>query len=51
VQNRTISNALLLTRIKSGEDKPNQCSKTITWCKLSFSIPTSSARTYVFIPI
>ena len=49
-QNRTSLNALLLTRIKIGEDKPNQCSKTITWCKylftLSFSIPTSSARTY-----
>ena len=49
-QNRTSLNALLLTRIKIGEDKPNQCLKTITWCKylftLSFSIPTLSARTY-----
>jgi len=49
-QNRTSLNALLLTRIKIGEDKPNQCSKTITWCKylftLFYSIPTSSARTY-----
>ena len=49
-QNRTSLNALLLTRIKIGEDKPNQCSKTITWCNylftLSFSIPPSSARTY-----
>ena len=49
-QNRTRLNALLFTRIKIGEDKLNQCSKTITWCKylftLSFSIPTSSARTY-----
>ena len=48
-QNRTSLNALLLTQIKIGEDKPNQCSKTITWCIcLHFfnSIPTSSARTY-----
>ena len=48
-QNRTSLNALLLTRIKIGEDKPNQCSKTITWCKylftLSFSILTLNART------
>ena len=32
-QNRTSFNALLLTRIKIGVDKPTQCSKTITWCK------------------
>ena len=35
-QNRTSFNALLLTRIKIGEDKPTQCSKTITWCKYFF---------------
>ena len=37
-QTRTSLNALLLTRIKIGEDKPNQCSKTITWCKYLFTL-------------
>ena len=36
-QNRTSLNSLLLTRIKIGEDKPNQCSKTFTWCKYFFN--------------
>ena len=46
-QNRTSLNSLLLTRIKIGEDKLNQCSKTLTWFfKMSFSIPQSSVRTY-----